>query len=160
MCPDHEKLAQVPVAHFGNGAQPRFAASGVLPGSEAQPGCELTSTPKQLCIRDAGRKTCRNDRAYSGYGREPGADVVVAMSCKDRLVELGYLRFHLRQCRGQWCKRNANGLRVVSFIVKDSDELADIAGALWRDNAKLGKVATHGIDEPSPLRNQKLAGAV
>ncbi len=46
--PNHEEFAQVPVAHFGNGAQPWFATGRMLPGDKAQPGCELTSAFEQL----------------------------------------------------------------------------------------------------------------
>lgn len=55
--PDHEKLSQVPVAHFGERAQHWFTAGRVLCGDEAQPSCELQATLKQRGIRDAGRKT-------------------------------------------------------------------------------------------------------
>lgn len=152
MRPDHEKLAQVPVAHLGDAAQPWFAAGRVLSGHEAQPGCELTSAFKQPCIRDACRKACRDDRPYSGHGGKPEADVVVAVGGKDRFVELCDLRLNLCQCIGQGHESNANGERTELLVFKEGDELPDIGDALRYNNTKLGEMGSQGVDESGALR--------
>lgn len=46
---------------------------------------------------------------------------------------------------------NANGLWAVLLVFEEVDELPDIAGALWHNNAKLGEVAAQGIDESGAL---------
>src|SRR5215831_2214468 len=82
-----QKPAQILVAALGYPAQAMFAAGGILPWHQTQPGRELAPTAETARFYHCGGEGCGNDRADARNARQALADGVALVPGHELLLD-------------------------------------------------------------------------
>src|SRR5205085_12647059 len=82
-----QKPAQILVAAVGYPAQAMFAAGGILPGHQTQPGRELAPTAEPARFYHRGGDGCGDDRADARNARQALADGVALVPGHELLLD-------------------------------------------------------------------------
>jgi hypothetical protein len=83
----HQQLADLPIAGFGDPPKARFSARGVLPRHQAEPGGKLPRRLEQGDITNCRRDQRRGNRANAGDCRKTACGLIAAGMCNDLCFE-------------------------------------------------------------------------
>lgn len=69
--PVDQQRAQIPIARSGDASQPGLTATGMLLGSQAQPGGKLPPILEELALADARHHRCGRNRPHPRERQQP-----------------------------------------------------------------------------------------
>jgi hypothetical protein len=111
---------------------------------------------------EAARQGAGDDRPDAGDGLEAPADVAAAVPGMDLLLGGMDLRTERQELPRQTfqadpCNRRQPGILRIG---NDAEKLLDLRHADRRDDAELGHMGAHGVDQHGALANQQFARPV
>src|SRR5215470_15986918 len=90
-----EHASQIDIAALADAQPLLFAAGGVLPGYDPQPGGEVASAPKGRSIADSGHSGAGDQRAEAGNLPQPPAERILFADALDFLRDCLDVVIHL-----------------------------------------------------------------
>src|SRR5262249_53082101 len=157
-----QKPAQILVAALGYPAQAMFAAGGMLPWHQTQPGRELAPTAEAARFYHRGGDGCGDDRADARNARQALADGIALVPGHELLLDPRNRRLQLLNLCRQHLEHLARQIRQprVALIAHNGDQLADVAQALRRDHAEFGQMPAQSVHQTRTLAHQPLPATV
>src|SRR5262247_4637942 len=139
-----------------------FAAGGILPWHQTQPGRELAPTAEAARFYHCGGDGCGDDRADARNARQALADGVALVPGHELLLDRRNRRLQLLNLCRQHLEHLARQIRQprVALIADNGNQLADVAQALRRDHAELSQMPAQSVHQTRTLAHQPLPATV
>jgi hypothetical protein len=153
-----QQAADVAIAAFRDAPEAFLSTARSLLWYQAQPSGELSPGFELARISDRRDDRARRDRAYAWNGRQPLADLVCLVPGEQLLLDLLYTGGDIAKLSRENTQHvtSHHWQSSIACPFEELEKALDIAYALTRDDAELGKMSTDGADETAPLADQQL----